>query len=148
MADQVMTMIAQKPYDVQSLEVLNAAGQWIQPKLQPETFVVNLGDMMGRLTNDLYQSTVHRVRNTSGRGRYSLPFFLGLSNDELVTTLPQFVTQENPLQSGYERSITGYEHYNARMQRAHHQHPSNVNKVGLSLPYGMTKIDGQIVDGM
>ena len=49
----VMTMIAQDPFDAESLEVLNAEGRWIQPKLEKETFVVNLGDMMGRLTNDV-----------------------------------------------------------------------------------------------
>ena len=141
-------MIAQKPYDVQSLEVLNANGEWVKPKLEPETFVVNLGDVMARLTNSVFQSTVHRVRNISGRERYSMPFFFGLSNDELIHTLPQFVTPETPLCEGYERPITGYEHYNFRMQRAHHLHPSNVAKLKLGLPYGMTKINGELIEGM
>lgn len=157
-----MTMIAQKPYDIQALEVLNAAGEWISPSLEPETFVVNLGDMMGQLTNDTFQSTVHRVRNRDTRGRYSMPFFYGLNNDELTETLvcipilfllranvrdqPRFVTQENPLR--YERGTTGYEHYNMRMQRAHHKHPSAINRVSLGLPPGMTKIDGVIVEGV
>ena len=141
-------MIAQKPYDIQALQVLNASGQWISPKLEPKTFVVNLSDMMGRLTNDTFLSTVHRVCNTDPRGRYSMPFFFGLNNDELTPTLPQFVTAENPLREGYDRGMTGYEHYNMRMQRAHHKHPSAVNKVELGLPKGMTKIDGVIVEGL
>lgn len=82
-----MTMIAQTPWDVQALEVLNANGEWISPKLEPETFVVNLSDMMARLTNDTFQATVHRVCNKDPRGRYSLPFFYGLNNDELTETL-------------------------------------------------------------
>jgi isopenicillin N synthase-like dioxygenase len=144
----VMTMIAQKPFDVQALQVLNSNGEWISPSLEPETFVVNLGDMMARLTNDTFQSTVHRVCNTDTRGRYSLPFFFGLSNDELTTTLPQFVTPENPLRDGYEKGLTGYEHYNVRLQRAHHKHPSAVNKISPALPPGMTKVDGVLVEGM
>lgn len=80
-------MIAQKPWDIQALEVLNAAGEWISPKIELETFVVNLGDMMGRLTNDKFASTVHRVCNKDPRGRYSMPFFYGLNNDELTETL-------------------------------------------------------------
>ncbi|KAH8892656.1 putative isopenicillin N synthetase, partial [Thozetella sp. PMI_491] len=94
---QFMTMIAQDPFDIESLEVFNASGQWIKPKLEPQTFVVNLGDMMARLTNDTYQSTVHRVRNKTGKARYSLPFFFGLNNDELVSPLPQFISPENPV---------------------------------------------------
>lgn len=143
-----MTMIAQTPYDVSALEVLNAVGEWISPVMEPETFVVNLGDMMGRLTNDTFLSTIHRVRNTDTRDRYSLPFFFGLSNDELISTLPQFVTEENPLKEEYKKPMTGYEHYNVRMQRAHHKHTSAVDGVDPALPYGMTKIDGVLVEGM
>lgn len=143
-----MTMIAQDPYDVQSLEVLNAAGQWIKPKLEPHTFVVNLGDMMARLTNDVYLSTVHRVRNQTGRERYSLPFFFGLNNDELVSPLSEFITDATPVREGYERGMTAYEHYNRRMQRAHHKHYTATEKVDVGLPKGFTRIDGILVDGM
>ncbi|PYH94565.1 Clavaminate synthase-like protein [Aspergillus ellipticus CBS 707.79] len=103
---QMMTMIAQKPSSAESLDVLNSAGQWVKPKLEPETFVVNLGDMTGRLTNDVFQSTVHRVCNKTSegkepQGRYSIPFFFGMNNDELITTLPQFVTDKTPLKEEY-----------------------------------------------
>ncbi|KAL2820848.1 Clavaminate synthase-like protein [Aspergillus cavernicola] len=150
---QMMTIIAQKPYSAECLEVLNAAGQWVKPKLEPETFVVNLGDMTGRLTNDVFQSTVHRVRNKTAEGklsqsRYSMPFFFGMSNDELITTLPQFVTEENPLKENYLRGMTGYEHYNRRLQRAHHKHPSAVSSASTALPPGMTKVNGVLVDDM
>ena len=153
LTSSVMTMIAQKPYNAQSLEVLNAAGQWIKPQLEPETFVVNLGDMTARLTNDAFQSTVHRVCNhgspgVAPQGRYSMPFFFGMNNDEYTMTLPQFVTDETPLREDYQQGITGYEHYNRRLQRAHHKHPSAVNSVDVALPKGMTKIDGVLLDGI
>ncbi|KAI1625937.1 hypothetical protein EDD37DRAFT_625895 [Exophiala viscosa] len=147
---QMMTMIAQKPYNAQSLQVLNANGEWIYPELSPETFVVNLGDMVARLTNDTFVSTVHRVRNDGPNavGRYSMPFFFGLSNDELISTLPQFITDEAPLNPNYKDLVTGYEHYNKRMRIAHHDHPTADGKTSAALPLGMTKTDGVLMPGI
>ena len=72
---EVLTILLQD--DIPSLEVMAPNGTWIQAKPIPGTFVVNVGDSMSILTNGKFVSTMHRVRNTSGRDRYSVPFFLG-----------------------------------------------------------------------
>ncbi|MEZ4772402.1 MAG: 2-oxoglutarate and iron-dependent oxygenase domain-containing protein [Bacteroidia bacterium] len=50
-------------------------GQWIEAPYIEGTFICNIGDMLDRMTGGYYRSTPHRVRNTSGRERYSFPFF-------------------------------------------------------------------------
>ncbi|MAC81420.1 MAG: 2OG-Fe(II) oxygenase [Rhodobacteraceae bacterium] len=79
-----------------ALQVLNSAGDWIQAPPVPGAFIVNVGDLMARWTNDYFQSTVHRAINQTGQERYSIPFFFGVNSQEVVEVLPTCQSPENP----------------------------------------------------
>lgn len=60
---------------------------WIDAPPIEETYVINLGDLIARWTNNRYKSTLHRVINQSGKQRYSIPFFFGGHPDYQVACI-------------------------------------------------------------
>ena len=80
-----MTILAQDT--VEGLEVQRTDGTWMAAPPIENTFLVNMGDMTQRWTNDLYQSTPHRVKSST-KTRHSIPFFLNCNFDSQVECLP------------------------------------------------------------
>ena len=82
-----------------------------------DAIVVNVGDMMQRMTNHVYPSTTHRVVNPQGeeakKSRYSMPFFMDPNPDFLIETLPSCVTAENP--DRYPEPITAHDYLMERL---------------------------------
>lgn len=82
------------------LELLDRDGRWLPVNIAPGELVVNIGDMLERLTNGRLPSTTHRVMNPPpgrrGIARYSMPFFLHFRPDYLIETLPQTITETRP----------------------------------------------------
>jgi len=80
--------------------VLSLQGKWVPVTTIPETIVVNVGDMLQRLTNDVLRSTTHRVVNPPSPfaevPRYSIPFFLHPNSEFLIESLPGCVRADNP----------------------------------------------------
>lgn len=88
------TILAQD--EVGGLEVKGAADRWVRAVPIPGTYVINIGNMMARWTNDRFSSTLHRVFNRTGRERYSVPFFGIPDFDAVVSCLPTCQGRDNP----------------------------------------------------
>jgi isopenicillin N synthase-like dioxygenase len=84
----------------EGLQILSRDGAWIPVTSIPGAIVVNIGDIMKRLTNHVLPSTPHRVVNPpgakAGQPRYSIPFFMHPNPDFLIETLPHCISQERP----------------------------------------------------
>jgi isopenicillin N synthase-like dioxygenase len=82
------------------LEVLDRDGRWLAINPPAGSLVVNIGDMLQRLTNGVLPSTSHRVVNPAperrGYSRYSTPFFLHFAPDYLIRTLSSCITPDRP----------------------------------------------------
>jgi isopenicillin N synthase-like dioxygenase len=93
------------------LQLLTREGAWLDVNPPEGALVVNVGDMLQRLTNHRLRSTTHRVVNPApGRAhlpRYSIPFFLHFAPDFLIETLPSCVTADNP--NRYPEPVTAQE---------------------------------------
>lgn len=81
-----LTLLAQD--DVGGLQVQTPAGHWIDAPPVEDAFVMNVGDMLHRMSNGQLLSTPHRVINTTGRERYSVPFFFDPNVATQVAPLP------------------------------------------------------------
>jgi isopenicillin N synthase-like dioxygenase len=100
------------------LEVLSRHGEWVPFTAEGDTIVVNIGDMLQRLSNHVYPSTTHRVVNPPGdlarQPRYSVPYFLHPNPDFLIDVLPSCVDAHNP--SRYPQAITAHGYLMERLR--------------------------------
>src|SRR5262245_47721037 len=96
-----ITILARE--DVPGLAVRLPSGEWLAPPVIPGTFLVNLGNMMKRWSNDRFLSTPHGVLNDSGKDRYSIAFFYSPNVDAAIECVPTCVSVDEPAR--YPRAI-------------------------------------------
>jgi isopenicillin N synthase-like dioxygenase len=98
------------------LQVMNKQGEWKSVTAIEDHIVVNVGDMLQRLTNNKLRSTTHRVINPEQQNmdepRYSVPFFLHPISEMPLVCLPETISAENPKQ--YD-DITAGDYLNERL---------------------------------
>ncbi len=82
------------------LQVKNHNDEWIDAIAQPNELMINVGDMLSRLTNNKLKSTIHQVVNPPrelwGTSRYSVPFFMHPVSEMPLNCLANCVDDKNP----------------------------------------------------
>ena len=100
------------------LQAKHRSGEWLDINPPPGSLVINVGDMLQRLTNHVLPSTTHRVLNPSPErakfGRYSMPFFLHFAPVVEIATLPACVSADNP--NRYPEPITAQDYLMERLR--------------------------------
>ena len=91
------------------LQILTKQGEWVGVTSLPEQIVVNVGDMLQRLTNNKLRSTTHRVVNPPrelwGTSRFSIPFFLHPKSEMNLASLESCIDEKHP--KAYEDATAG-----------------------------------------
>ncbi|TAG05284.1 MAG: isopenicillin N synthase family oxygenase [Cytophagia bacterium] len=86
----------------EGLQILRKDNKWIPVTALPDQIIVNVGDMLERLTNNQLKSTIHRVVNPPKEKmnlpRYSMPFFMHPRSEMDLNCLESCITSENPKQ--------------------------------------------------
>jgi isopenicillin N synthase-like dioxygenase len=99
------------------LQILNKQNQWIPVTSLPEQIVVNVGDMLQRLTNNKLKSTTHRVVNPPrekwNSSRFSIPFFLHPGSNMSLACLPSCINENHP--KSYQDASSG-DYLNERLR--------------------------------
>jgi isopenicillin N synthase-like dioxygenase len=115
-----MTALART--DVPGLAVRLPSGEWFPPPVIPGTFLINLGNIMRRWSNDRFLSTPHGVLNDSGADRYSIAYFHSPNPDAVIECLPSCVSADNPAkypQAVYRDLILAFYRANYFHQKGH-----------------------------
>ncbi|MBT8078036.1 MAG: isopenicillin N synthase family oxygenase [Gammaproteobacteria bacterium] len=104
-----ITLLKSDP-DVPGLEIKLASGEWVSAPLVDDAFIVNIGDLMARWTNDRWVSTLHRVTNpVSDSGqvtrRQSMAFFHNTNFDATIDCIPTCLAADE--QAKYEPVLAG-----------------------------------------
>lgn len=98
------------------LQVLTLDGEWISVRSSPDHIVINVGDMLQRLTNNILRSTTHRVVNPPRElwhtSRFSIPFFLHPRDEMRLDVLASCISEQNPL---HYTPCTAGEYLNERL---------------------------------
>lgn len=98
------------------LQVQNHKGEWIDAIASPDQLMINVGDMLSRLSNEKLKSTVHRVINPPpelwGTSRYSIPFFMHPISGMPLNCLENCINDEHPK---HFEDITAGEFLNERL---------------------------------
>lgn len=99
------------------LQVLSNNGEWVSVTSLPDQIVVNVGDMLQRLTNNKLRSTTHRVVNPArelwGTSRFSMPFFLHPQSNMSLACLESCIDDSHP--KAFE-DITAGEYLDERLR--------------------------------
>lgn len=88
----------------QGLQVMTQDDRWIDVPVDPETLIVNIGDMLEAWSNGILRSTPHRVLNLSPE-RFSMPYFVAADHDAEIKPFPQLVHAGAP--SRYDPFLAG-----------------------------------------
>ena len=90
----MLTLLSQD--DNGGLQVRNSEGGWIDVPPLRGAFVINIGDLLARWTNDVYTSNLHRVINFSGKARISVPSFFSPNGEAEISCIPTCQSRRNP----------------------------------------------------
>ncbi|WP_394749072.1 isopenicillin N synthase family dioxygenase [Spongiimicrobium salis] len=82
------------------LQVMDHEGNWVDAIARPDQLMINVGDMLSRLSNNKLKSTIHQVVNPPrelwGTSRYSIPFFMHPISEMPLNCLEECIDQDNP----------------------------------------------------
>ncbi|KAE9466873.1 hypothetical protein C3L33_01259, partial [Rhododendron williamsianum] len=109
----LLTLVNQDD-DITALQVRNKSGEWISAPPIPGTFVCNIGDMLKILSNGLYESTLHRVINSSPKYRVCVAYFYETNFDAAIEPLDICVKRTGGTKK-FERAVYG-EHLVSKVQ--------------------------------
>ena len=98
------------------LQVKNTMGEWVDAIAKPDEIMINVGDMLSRLSNNKLKSTIHQVVNPPpelwGTSRYSIPFFMHPISEMPLNCLENCIDESHPKQF---EDITAGEFLNERL---------------------------------